>query len=691
MASYILIVGEADRRANLVEAVRDCGYKAALCDPLDIAGQLGQGPLPAAMIVCIEDGERLAITRAVRRARNEFALPVILHADVGEDTRAMADLIELEGDHFLESSVDPDQVRRALVEVLGEGERGDVPTTSPRSMAAVDVAAPRARERTAASWGESPSHPPVPLSDRSGRGAGEESPRGQWHRTLDQLEARIRDQAVTGGASNPDTDDRADEIDLSSLGADSIPSVDSPEVGLDPGESGARRWLTRVESGARRRSRGATRLKDGVAEGPAGESGESGESGDSDESKEPDETGGTEAAQGAFDATRRLDRRARPTETFDRAGSPTVWRPVYAQRHTGTSVAMATEAGQVSPQTDVASILWRLYRDGYSGSLRLIRPGMEKQLWFVGGKLRCAHGNAGSDGLLEGLRRRGMLVAPHYEHARTLRSGGLEADAYALVELGYVKAAEVRHLLSRHVAHIVDTTFAWTDGEWVMDHGDRLDDQIDQIDLIPSFPRFILEGARVRLSAEVSRARLGSGLRWPSCVGASGSEVRSREVQFADLSLDVEGRNWVRSMDGSCDIDELAAKPGTNPRRLFALAYALYVMGLISMRDEPETVAATASDPCDVDRLRIRERLALVGEADYFSILGVSRDVGVGDLERAFGEMAWLFGPESVENSVLDQMADELQAIRRAFDEAVMTLRDPKRRHAYLVEIEGRG
>src|SRR4029079_4989319 len=78
------------------------------------------------------------------------------------------------------------------------------------------------------------------------------------------------------------------------------------------------------------------------------------------------------------------------------------------------------ESGKLSPDIDVATVLWALHDQRFTGKLRLVRARVEKQIWLHDGEAVFARSTATSDRLVDGLLRRGVLTRPQYETARRL-------------------------------------------------------------------------------------------------------------------------------------------------------------------------------------------------------------------------------------------------------------------------------
>ncbi|HEU4538962.1 MAG TPA: hypothetical protein VFS00_32805, partial [Polyangiaceae bacterium] len=126
-----------------------------------------------------------------------------------------------------------------------------------------------------------------------------------------------------------------------------------------------------------------------------------------------------------------------------------------------------------------------------------------------------------------------------------------------------------------------------------------------------------------------------------------------------------------------------------------SLLWALALLGVLTpLEAAPAPAAGPASAPHDaIDeqalRERVRARLELVEEGDYFAMLGVPRSATSYDLRRAYLELRRSFEPSRLLTAATADLADPLALIRDVLDEAYDILRDPTRRERYRRAIEG--
>ncbi len=104
--------------------------------------------------------------------------------------------------------------------------------------------------------------------------------------------------------------------------------------------------------------------------------------------------------------------------------------------------------------------------------------------------------------------------------------------------------------------------------------------------------------------------------------------------------------------------------------------------------DEPERDREIAELDEEAIVARVRARVQLVDEGDYFTILGVSRDATGYEIRRAFLELRRSFEPSRLLTPRLAYLVSDVKKVVSVLEEAYDILRDPPRRERYRRAID---
>jgi hypothetical protein len=126
---------------------------------------------------------------------------------------------------------------------------------------------------------------------------------------------------------------------------------------------------------------------------------------------------------------------------------------------------------------------------------------------------------------------------------------------------------------------------------------------------------------------------------------------------------------------------------------LFALAQlgvveVLSAIGDGALAPDEANVADVAALDAEAIRERVRARMQLVDDADYFALLGVTRNATGYEVRRAFLELRRAFDPARVLTPEVADLADDVRKITVVLEEAYEILKDAARRERYRRAIE---
>jgi hypothetical protein len=195
----------------------------------------------------------------------------------------------------------------------------------------------------------------------------------------------------------------------------------------------------------------------------------------------------------------------------------------------------------------------------------------------------------------------------------------------------------------------------------------------------------LVEIVRRVVSPELALARLGGR--------TARVEDGARLALLGECALRAEEDELMRSSRGRT-VEELAqaAQAAALEIELAPLLYALSCLDVIRVL-APAAVRAGANaapDPLDEEALRsrVRARVALVEDGDYFAVLGVSRAATSYEVKRAYLAMRRAYEPARVLTAATADLAEPLRMVVEVLDEAYEVLREPHRRERYRRAIE---
>jgi hypothetical protein len=190
----------------------------------------------------------------------------------------------------------------------------------------------------------------------------------------------------------------------------------------------------------------------------------------------------------------------------------------------------------------------------------------------------------------------------------------------------------------------------------------------------------ILEVIRRVVPPDVAHRRLGGAT-------ARLAEGPRRQL-LVECALRPEDEQIVRAAPGRSLGETLA---GAEPE-LADVIYGLCSLGVLEALapTAPADAGPSAFDPLDEEaiRQRVRARLALVEDGDYFSLLGVARAATGYEIRRAYLELRRAFEPGRVLTAATADLAADVRLVAEVLDEAYEILREPHRRERYRRAIE---
>jgi hypothetical protein len=163
----------------------------------------------------------------------------------------------------------------------------------------------------------------------------------------------------------------------------------------------------------------------------------------------------------------------------------------------------------------------------------------------------------------------------------------------------------------------------------------------------------------------------------------------ARRNLLGECALRQDEEELVRAARGR-SVGELVE--ATEPE-MATLLYALVCLEVLDVLIPPSVSEAPRPpehDPLDEEaiRQRVKARLQLVQDGDYFMILGIPRDATSYEIRRAYLTLRRAFEPSRLLTAGTVDLLDDVQVVIEVLDEAYDILRDGHRRERYRRAIE---
>jgi hypothetical protein len=351
--------------------------------------------------------------------------------------------------------------------------------------------------------------------------------------------------------------------------------------------------------------------------------------------------------------------------------------------HSATTSGSAASRPDVSQDTTPLSALAAAIRVRASGALIAEDTDGIRRIVMRDGDFVTAASGASEESLVAFLVQRGDLdVEAGKEMATRLPAFGRHAGA-ALIAHGHLKQDELWSVLRAHAEWLIGVTLKLEDPhtEWETELPERLSAEPAVFGGSTGAEVFV-ETVRRILEPRAAWKRIGGGSA--RLLGGAHADLLG---ECALLRQEVELVRRARS----ATLESLTREmPSDFPCVLLALV-ELDVLSSGPNLEHPSSLPPLATaDGLDDQalRTRVKNRLALVMEGDYFALLGVARSATEYEIRRAYEDLKSEFAPGRILTARNADLASDVNTIREVLDEAFDILKDAVRRERYRRAIE---
>lgn len=327
-----------------------------------------------------------------------------------------------------------------------------------------------------------------------------------------------------------------------------------------------------------------------------------------------------------------------------------------------------------------------------TGVLCFEHDGVVRRIVIRDGDLVTAASGAEQESLVAFLSSRGELPRDEVERlANKIPPYGRHAGA-ALVAHGWLGQDQLWSVLRAHAEWIATATLCVSGGTA------RL--EVEPPGRLRSEPSVFAATTGAEIFVELVRRAI-SPSEALAALGGEGSRIGDGPMQslFGECALSPADVELISRARGGTVGDLLAR---SSDAEIASVVHALALLGVLDVLEALPVIEARPSAPRDATdleaaalddeaiRARVRARLELVDEGDYFSVLGVSRDATSYEVRRAFVELRRAFEPTRILSPRLIDLTDDVRKIVVVLEEAYEILRDGARRERYRRAIDAR-
>ncbi|MDP3151256.1 MAG: hypothetical protein Q8N23_01215 [Archangium sp.] len=320
----------------------------------------------------------------------------------------------------------------------------------------------------------------------------------------------------------------------------------------------------------------------------------------------------------------------------------------------------------------LARVVCQLVIGNAEARLELGVSGGTRNLWFKRGQIIAAESSLEQEGLISRARRDGLIDARQDSELRMLKGATPREQLEALKARGFIRDIESVPLVQRYTEQVALDAF--TEEKTLY----RVVEEVPRPEvLLATVPRptlpMLAESLRRAVAPDIMLERLGGGEAVPV---ATDSELDLRALGFSERE-----RKMLTWVDGEATIEDLSLASGLKPDLAFRALLVAQLLGIIEVRPGQKKKTEPGSGQLDLHRLEAK--YDEVQDADYFTILGLSRAAGTEDVRRAFQRLTQEFDPLRFSGHPDPSIQQRAQVVANLLEEAARALEDDRRRVEY--------
>jgi len=325
----------------------------------------------------------------------------------------------------------------------------------------------------------------------------------------------------------------------------------------------------------------------------------------------------------------------------------------------------------------VPDLIREIAHKNSSGLLRLSHGKAIKAIFFESGAPTFAISNLTNEQLDFRLMKEGLATFEQIEQAKE-RAAKTQRLGPALVEMAVLEDAQMRKLVCDQVMAIIVSVFEWTQGDYTFDERIRASHEVT---LSLGAADVLLEGARHAADIpEVAEA----------LIPQDAVILRSRtSVLRTDTGRLIPLESYILSrIDSPTAVNEVGALSGLGEaeahRAIFVLVAAGFLKVLDRDKEDPEDTAAREADE-SLERIReeVDRKLFFATSADFYEVLGVTRQATTAEIKTAYYHLAKKYHPDRYHQCDSGDLRNKLETLFALITQAYDILSQPADRAGY--------
>jgi curved DNA-binding protein CbpA len=325
----------------------------------------------------------------------------------------------------------------------------------------------------------------------------------------------------------------------------------------------------------------------------------------------------------------------------------------------------------------VPDLIREIAQKSASGLLRLSRAKTIKAIFFESGAPTFAISNLTNEQLDFKLMEEGLVTSEQVESAKAL-GGTTQRLGPALVEMRVLEDEQMRKLVCDQVMSIMLSVFEWTQGDYSFDERIRASHEVT---LSLGAADVLLEGARH--AADIQQVA-------DLLVPQDSIVLRSKTAGLhADTGRLIPLESYILSrIDSATAVNEVGALSGLGDADAHRAVCVLVAAGFLRLLDrDKETEEDTAAREADESLERVREevvrKLHFSHSADFYDVLGVTRQSTTAEIKAAYYHLAKKYHPDRHHQRDSGDLRIKLEALFALVTQAYDTLSQPAERASY--------